>query len=111
MLNIWYEELTRPPLRPPNRVFGPVWKILYSMIVVPIVLYYQASGKQHAVLTPVLLLIHIVANFSWTSLFCGPKSPLLALLDIIALEVPSRAHPGRSTMTSMRGCMLRGNQK
>lgn len=86
-MNTWYEELTRPPLSPPNWVFGPVWTILYIMIAVSIILYYQASGKQYASLATAVLIVHIIANLSWTSLFFGLKSPLLALIDILVLDI------------------------
>jgi len=86
-MNTWYEGLTRPYLSPPNWVFGPVWTILYIMIAVSIILYYQAPGKQHVSLTTAVLIVHIIANLSWTSLFFGLKSPLLALIDIIVLDV------------------------
>jgi len=86
MMNTWYEGLTRPPLSPPNWVFGPVWTILYIMIAVSIILYYQASGKQHVPLATAVLTLHIIANLAWTSLFFGLKSPLLALIDILVLD-------------------------
>jgi tryptophan-rich sensory protein len=86
-MNAWYAELTRPPLSPPNWVFGPVWTILYIMIAVSIIVYYQASGKEHVPLTTGILIIHIIANFSWTPLFFGLQNPLLALIDILILDV------------------------
>jgi translocator protein len=86
-MNTWYQELTRPHLTPPNWVFGPAWTILYIMIAISIIVYYQASGKQHVLLTTLILAVHLLANFSWTPLFFGAQNPLLALLDIIVLDV------------------------
>ena len=86
-MNSWYQELTRPYLTPPNWVFGPAWTILYIMIAIAIIMYYSASGKQQVLLTTAVLVVHLAANFSWTPLFFGAKNPLLALLDIIVLDV------------------------
>ncbi len=86
-MNSWYEGLTRPPLTPPNWVFGPVWAALYIMIAVSIVLYFRAPSKPYQVITIIVLVVHLVTNFAWTSLFFGMQSPLLALLDIIVLDV------------------------
>ena len=87
MMNTWYQELTRPYLTPPNWVFGPAWTILYIMIAISIIVYYKASGKEHVLLTTLILAVHLIANFSWTPLFFGAQNPLLALLDIIVLDV------------------------
>jgi translocator protein len=86
-MNTWYQELTKPYLTPPNWVFGPAWTILYIMIAVSILLYYQSSGKQYAALTTVILIVHIIANFAWAPLFFQFQSPGLALIDILVLDV------------------------
>jgi len=86
-MNSWYQELTRPYLTPPNWVFGPAWTVLYIMIAVSIIMYYSTSGKQQVLLTTIILVVHLVANFAWTPIFFGLQNPLFALLDIIVLDV------------------------
>ena len=86
-MNAWYAELTRPPLTPPNWLFGPAWTILYIMIAVSIIVYYKSPAKEQVLLTTLVLAVHLIANFSWTPLFFGAQNPLLALLDIIVLDV------------------------
>jgi benzodiazapine receptor len=87
MVNTWYQELARPYLTPPNWVFGPAWTILYIMIAIAIIFYYKASGKEQVLLTTGILVVHLIANFSWTPLFFGFQNPLLALIDILVLDV------------------------
>ena len=86
-MNAWYAELARPPLTPPNWLFGPAWTILYIMIAVSIIVYYKSPEKEQVLLTTLILAVHLIANFSWTPLFFGAQNPLLALLDIIVLDV------------------------
>ena len=85
-MNPWYETLNRPPLTPPNWIFGPVWTILYITIIVSIILYYLAKEKKQVAATSVLLGVHLASNFVWTWLFFGLQSPGAALADIIFLD-------------------------
>jgi len=87
LMNGWYDSLVRPPLTPPDAVFGPVWTVLYIMIAVAIVLYYRSRPRQRLLSTTVILLVHIVTNLAWTTLFFVLKSPSLALVDIVLLDV------------------------
>ena len=40
----WYERLRKPSWRPPNRLFAPVWAILYVMIAVSGWLVWREGG-------------------------------------------------------------------
>lgn len=86
-MNSWYSTLNRPPLTPPNWIFSPVWTVLYATIAVSVFSYYRSPSKPHVVLTTVLLSVHLLANFVWTYLFFGLRSPGVALADIIVLDV------------------------
>ncbi len=45
----WYEHLKKPSWRPPNRLFAPVWTILYVMIAVSGWLVWRERGFADAV--------------------------------------------------------------
>jgi tryptophan-rich sensory protein len=57
------------------------------MIAISIIVYYSAPGKQNVMLTTAVLAVHLVVNFSWTPIFFGLQNPLLALIDIIILDI------------------------
>ena len=86
-MNAWYEGLKKPPLTPPNWIFGPVWTMIYLMIAFSLYLYLRTKPKQHPEATVILLVIHLISNFIWTALFFSLQSPLLALLDIFVLDL------------------------
>jgi tryptophan-rich sensory protein len=73
---LWYEQLNRPPLTPPDWVFSPVWTVLYVMIIVSIVLYYRSKNKTHVAVTTGVLIVHVATNLIWTYFFFGLQSPL-----------------------------------
>ncbi|GAB4266660.1 MAG: hypothetical protein Kow0029_00520 [Candidatus Rifleibacteriota bacterium] len=86
-MNQWYEQLNRPPLTPPNWIFGPVWTVLYLMIASSIFIFFKnrPAGANNLVL--VFLGIHLISNFIWTWLFFGLKAPGFALIDIVILDI------------------------
>ena len=86
-MNTWYLQLNRPPLTPPNWIFGPVWSILYAMIALSIFLYVRRTLPHRPYWSYVLIGAHLLANFCWAPLFFRMQSPGWALVDIIKLDL------------------------
>ena len=73
--NSWYSDptvLKLPSWTPPNKVFMPVWTVLYGLI--------GLTGYRAAVNSalPGLAVAHYVANLAWAPLFFGLKKLKLA---------------------------------
>ncbi len=80
----WYLSLTRPPLTPPNWLFGPVWGALYLMIAVAAWLVWRRAGRS----APLRLWgWQLLFNALWTPAFFGLHSAALGLLVIVPLLV------------------------
>ena len=80
----WYALLHKPVFNPPGWVFGPVWSILY--LTIGLSFYFLYNNMPHfGWKTWSLIVTHHLLNFIWTPAFFYLKSPLIALLIIIAL--------------------------
>ncbi|MBP9718550.1 tryptophan-rich sensory protein [Candidatus Gracilibacteria bacterium] len=82
----WYATLQKPLLSPPSWVFGPVWTALYFLMGVSLFLVLRKGVKERRVKEAALIFcIQLGLNVLWSLLFFGLHSPILALIDIIAL--------------------------
>lgn len=83
----WYSQLAKPAWNPPGWVFGPVWTTLYLLMGVAAWLVWKEGGfgAHRAALS--IFLAQLVVNGLWSWFFFGLHLPLLALLDILLLEV------------------------
>ena len=79
----WYAGLERPPLAPPNAVFGPVWTALYVAIAVAGWLVWKTRPASPAPLA--LWAGQLALNAAWSWLFFGLQRPGLALVEILVL--------------------------
>ncbi|HSM95449.1 MAG TPA: TspO/MBR family protein [Rhizomicrobium sp.] len=79
----WYERLRKPSWRPPNRLFAPVWTILYVMIAVSGWLVWREAGFAGAALPLAVYAVQLVLNALWTPLFFGLHRPDLGFADIV----------------------------
>ncbi len=79
----WYERLKKPSWRPPNRLFAPVWTILYLMIGISGWLIWREAGFVGAALPLAVYALQLVLNAAWTPLFFGLHRPDLGLVDIV----------------------------
>lgn len=83
----WYQTLQRPPLSPPDWLFGPVWTVLYVTIGVSAWLVWRridvAVHRKRAALR--VWGWQLLANALWPAAFFGLNSPALGLGVILVL--------------------------
>ena len=79
----WYSQLIKPSFAPPSWVFGPVWTVLYAIIIVSFGYVISLYANKHiSFLTLLPFLLNIVFNVLFTPLQFGLKNNLLASIDI-----------------------------
>ncbi len=81
----WYERLRKPSWRPPNRLFAPVWTVLYVMIALSGWLVWQTAGFGGAAVALALYALQLFLNAAWTPVFFGLHRPDLGFVVIVAL--------------------------
>ena len=80
----WYQSLKKPVWSPPSWLFGPVWTILYILIVLSFGEVFLLAWRRRIPLIIVLpFVLNLVFNFSFTPLQFGLKNNLLAAADIL----------------------------
>lgn len=84
-IGAWYVYLKKPLLSPPNWVFGPVWTLLFILMGVSLWFIWTAETKKIKKKAIIFFATQLVLNISWSFLFFGIQSPLLAFLGIICL--------------------------
>ncbi len=84
--NSWYQLLEKPIWAPPAWVFGPVWSLLYLLIVISfgwVALQYFKGRIPFLVFLPFVL--NILFNLIFTPIQFGLKNNLLASVDILLI--------------------------
>ncbi len=80
----WYQQLVRPAWAPPSWLFGPVWTVLYAIIIVSFgAVFYKTFRKQLPWIVALPFILNLVFNFAFTPLQFGLKNNILAAGDIL----------------------------
>ena len=84
--SVWYYNLTKPPLAPPDWIFPPVWSILYFSMLVALLLYLfkPAQNKKSDY---IYFIAQLFLNLLWAPVFFYLKNMFLALIVIILLDI------------------------
>ncbi|SOE17053.1 TspO/MBR related protein [Hoeflea halophila] len=80
----WYQELQKPPLNPPNWIFGPVWTTLYVFIGIA---GARVFIRERGTWLPKVWLLQLVLNFAWSPVFFSLHRPDLSLAILLAMLV------------------------
>ena len=80
----WYQHLDKPPLLPPNEIFGPVWSVLYLLmgVALGLLINHTATGKKPAY---IWFGVQLALNTLWSIVFFGLHLPWVAAIIILAL--------------------------
>lgn len=82
----WYRGLRKPAWTPPERIFGPVWTLLYTLMGVSVWLVSRPGLERRDVRAAVGLFGgQLTLNALWSPIFFGLKAPGLALAEILLL--------------------------
>ncbi|WP_224701944.1 TspO/MBR family protein [Devosia aquimaris] len=92
----WYEGLIKPPLNPPNWVFGPVWSALYVLIAIAGWRIWMLDRSSRAMQ---LWGLQMLLNWAWSPVWFLAQMPwaafailILMWLAIVGFIVTSRKH-------------------
>lgn len=76
----WYYALKKPFLNPPSWIFGPVWSVLYVLIILSFFIFIKSESTFDKKIAISVFFIQLLLNLSWTPVFFGLKKIFLALL-------------------------------
>lgn len=80
----WYLQLTKPFWAPPSWLFGPVWTVLYAIIVVSFgTVFYGVFTKQIPWIVALPFALNVIFNLAFTPIQFGLKSNSLASVVIL----------------------------
>lgn len=81
----WYPALRKPSWTPPDRVFGPVWTVLYLCMATAGFLAWRKALSGGAKWPMVLFAAQLVLNAAWSWVFFGLRQPGWAFVELVAL--------------------------
>lgn len=82
----WYERLAKPPLLPPNEIFGPVWTVLYILMGIALALLITHGVRDEQKNSAYIWFsVQLVLNTLWSVIFFGLQLPWLAFGIILLL--------------------------
>lgn len=80
----WYQTLIKPSWAPPSWLFGLVWTVLYTIIVVSFgTVFYKAYTGKISWIVALPFVLNLIFNFAFTPLQFGLQNNYLAAVDIL----------------------------
>jgi tryptophan-rich sensory protein len=81
----WYAALAKPSFNPPNRVFGPVWTLLYTLMAIAAWLVWRLPASTARSRALAAFWVQLALNFAWSFLFFGEHRIAMAFAEIVLL--------------------------
>ena len=101
----WYPLLDKPSITPPNWVFPIAWTFIYLCMGISVGLLQPVKkDRRHGLL--VIFTAQLLLNFLWSITFFAFRSPMLGLINIIALDYAVVAYIDRSSKVNTLSAWL-----
>lgn len=84
-INSWYITLPKPTFTPPNWIFGPVWTILYIILIIVLFIILNSNKSKHRQKVINLFYLQLLFNALWSIIFFGYHMIGTALMAIAIL--------------------------
>ena len=84
-MSSWYEGLAKPPLTPPDALFGIAWTILYTLMAVAACVVWLKPQNPETEGWLRFYFIQLLFNAAWTIFFFGFHAIPLAFADCLVL--------------------------
>ncbi len=87
-VNTWYQEITKPPLTPPDYVFSVVWGLIYLLMTIAFYLaFVNISSQRESSRINGLFVNQLFLHILWTFAFFYSGHQGLALIVVIVLNL------------------------
>jgi translocator protein len=82
-LTPWYHALRKPPWKPPDWSFGPIWTLVFICLSFAIAHAWDAATPAQRETMLWALAANGVLNIAWSAIFFVMKNPALALIELV----------------------------
>ena len=82
-----YTTLLKPSFVAPNRLFGPVWTILFVLMGISLFLVAKRGIQEKDQPAMRYFVIQLFLNILWSILFFYVQNPLLAFIEVIVFWI------------------------
>jgi len=84
-LKAWYPTIKKPSWNPPNKIFGPVWSVLYLMMAVAGWMVWERLPQKGFSVPMAFFFVQLVLNTLWSVIFFGFQRPGWAFVEVALL--------------------------
>jgi tryptophan-rich sensory protein len=85
--SLWFNNLNKPFLQPPEWIFTPVWIILYGTLLIALILYSVTITTKSKKSGYVIFLVHMVFNLLWSPVFFILHKIDIAFFIILIMDI------------------------